>query len=331
MTIRAAARPTPYLAASIWSDIYHWCCSSGDGGETMVLLGLVVVLLAVLRRRRALRALYGPPPGPLQRQLSRPLPPGVHFLPSFSAPKHHQVQSELQTALHVADCVMLRAAPRSPTHVKFPTPPLPPCAPARPPLLPSLPLKKNAALLLGSEQVCTAEWRPVIVTIDQWPTYKCHCPQRQQQRQASRAAAHAARRSPAQIQGRGRPVRMMVAVHQRLEPQPARVKLSRRARPAAPHKAARQRAHGRSLQHWRPPPRPHVAGATEMLQGAPLPAPALSGGHTPASARLRRRILLYTWAMPLILGGQTGNEPTVLVCPTTGAETPDLLRTSIDC
>mmetsp|Transcript_14536 Transcript_14536/g.43932 ORF Transcript_14536/g.43932 Transcript_14536/m.43932 type:complete len:758 (-) Transcript_14536:985-3258(-) len=51
--------------------------SSGDGGETMVLLGLVVVLLAVLRRRRALRALYGPPPGPLQREMSRPLPPAA--------------------------------------------------------------------------------------------------------------------------------------------------------------------------------------------------------------------------------------------------------------
>ena len=60
------------------------CCSSGDGGETMVLVGLVVVLLAVLRRRRALRALYGPPPGPLQRELSRPLPPGAHLPPCES-------------------------------------------------------------------------------------------------------------------------------------------------------------------------------------------------------------------------------------------------------
>lgn len=66
---------------------------SGDGGETMVLLGLVVVLLAVLRRRRALRALYGPPPGPLQRDLSRPIPPGARL--PLRSPLPHRLRPPL--------------------------------------------------------------------------------------------------------------------------------------------------------------------------------------------------------------------------------------------
>lgn len=48
--------------------------TGSEAGESMLVAALVVVLLLVLRRRRALRALYGPPPGPLERQLSQPLP-----------------------------------------------------------------------------------------------------------------------------------------------------------------------------------------------------------------------------------------------------------------
>lgn len=47
--------------------------SGGEMGESILIVALLVLLLLVLRRRRALRALYGPPPGPVERQLSRPL------------------------------------------------------------------------------------------------------------------------------------------------------------------------------------------------------------------------------------------------------------------